>query len=126
MLGPELKLEHTDSRGEIYSISLPDGHEVMLLRSVAGSLRGGHSHSCPERVVLLSGEMRYWLRQHGQDTSHILYAGDAMYHDENVIHMGDFISDSWLIECKLAKKGEWTQQDYEPYRAMVRENASRA
>ena len=43
---PTIKLEHADSRGEIYSISLPGDKELMLLHSKAGALRGGHAHDC--------------------------------------------------------------------------------
>jgi len=118
---PTIKLEHADSRGEIYSIELPDGQELMLLHSKAGSLRGGHSHSCDEVVVLLSGLMRYHKR--GDDTV-IMHGGETSYNPADEVHMGEFLENSWVVEYKLGThKGDWTQEDYEPYRAKVRASA---
>ena len=123
MFVPELKLEHSDSRGEIYSIELPDGHELMLLHSTPGAWRGGHSHDCNEIVVLLSGEMDYWKRVSDRDVIHSLEDGEASYNTAGQIHMGHFKADSWVVEYKLAKKGERTQTDFEPYRRAVRDSS---
>lgn len=116
----QIKLEHADGRGEIYSILLPNGHELMLLHSNPGTLRGGHSHDCDEIVVLLSGKMDYHKRINGQDVVYELEGGASAYNPAGQVHMGKFLSDSWLIEYKYAKKGEWTQEDYEPMREQVR------
>jgi quercetin dioxygenase-like cupin family protein len=116
MAAPQLKLEHADSRGEIYSITLPDGHEVMLIHSTPGTFRGGHAHSCGEVVLLLSGLLNY----HKQSGISFLVPGDVARNAAGEVHMGRFPEDSWLVEFKLAKKGEWTQEDYEPFREKVR------
>ena len=118
MFEPTSKLEHADSRGEIYSIELPNGHELMLLHSTPGSFRGGHSHDCDEIVTVLSGRLRY----HKPDMLLEYSAGKSSFNKAGVIHMGEFQEDTWLIEYKLAKKGEWLQTDYEPYRKLVRES----
>jgi len=124
---PTIKLEHADSRGEIYSIELPDGHELMLIHSTPGSLRGGHSHSCGERVLILSGGIIYHLADGSPDypteTTWHHGTGEVISHEAGQIHLGEFPEDAWLIEYKLAKKGDWTQEDYEPYRAKVRASA---
>jgi len=112
---PMIKLEHADSRGEIYSIELPDGHELMLIHSTAGAFRGGHSHSCDEVVVMLSGKMRY----HKEHYTIIMTEGAASHNEAGLNHMGEFLEDSWLVEYKFAKKGQWTQQNYEPMREKV-------
>ena len=140
---PEIKLEHADARGEIYSIALPDNRELMLLHSKAGSLRGGHSHSCDEIVVLLTGKMRYYKRCFNKDNIFVmtpeglkdLYAegepsgnhqGRAMQiqslsiNEAGEVHMGEFLEDSWVLEYKFAEKGHWSQEDYEPWRERVR------
>ena len=125
---PSIKLEHADARGEIYSISLPDNRELMLLHSNAGVFRGGHSHDCNELVVLLSGKMRYhkvtstdpaWVT----DKMDLMDAGDVSRNLAGEIHMAAFLEDSWVVEFKFAGKDSWTQTDYEPYRARVRESA---
>ena len=123
---PRIELVHADNRGEIYSIALPDGQELMLLHSVAGSLRGGHSHSCDEVVLLLSGKMRYLkhIDSFPNDTvSEEMAGGDLSYNPAGQNHMGEALTDLWLIEYKFAKKGEWTQANYPPYREQVEESA---
>ena len=124
---PSIKLEHADKRGEIYSIALPDGHELMLLHSLPGAMRGGHSHDCDEIVTVLSGKMRYhkitkamwdsklWEREGQRD----LIDGDSSFNEAGQIHMGEFLEDTWVIEYKKAKKGEWRQENYAPYREKV-------
>ena len=119
VLTPELKLEHKDARGEIYSIDLPNGHELMLLRSVAGSLRGGHSHTCGEIVTVLSGKMRYHKIVHGKPMTQTLKRGDLSFNPAGQIHMGEFLEESWVTEYKFAKKGDWSQEVYEPFRSQV-------
>ncbi len=123
---PVLKLEHEDSRGEIYSIELPNGHELMLLHSTPGSFRGGHSHTCKEIILLLSGAMRYHKKDDelkSQEWSAILGPGEHSFNHANQIHMGEFLEDTWLVEYKLAPKGSWEQTDYEPFRKQVRDSA---
>jgi len=115
---PIITLEHSDSRGEIYSISLPDDRELMLIHSTPGAFRGGHSHDCDEVVTILSGKIRYHnlvaIREYGPGLSSLNKAG--------MIHMGEFLEDTWLIEMKMVPKGGWTQKDYEPFRKQVRES----
>lgn len=125
---PSISLVHEDNRGSIYSISLPDNKELMLLFSKAGVFRGGHSHDCDEAVMVLSGKVRYWKRvidisflpAKDADAHHTLHAGEVSFNPAGMIHMGEFLEDTWLIEQKFAEKDSWTQEDYEPYREKVR------
>ena len=120
---PSIKLEHADARGEIYSIDLPDGRELMLLHSLPGAMRGGHSHNCDELVVVLSGKMRYYKRSFdGQEEIQQLRGGNSSYNLAGEIHMGEFLTDTWLTEYKFAKKGEWKQVNYAPWREKVLAN----
>ena len=123
---PAIKLEHADARGEIYSIALPDDKELMLLHSLKGALRGGHSHTCSEVIVLLTGDVAYTKRS--EDGNKVWYeeihAGDASYVPAGEYHLGEFLNDSWLLEWKIGvKKGEWKNIDYTPYRERVKANA---
>ena len=122
MFTPVVKLEHADARGEIYSITLPDNRELMLIHSKAGVFRGGHSHDCDEIVVLLSGKMNY--HKSNLTSAQVIPAGGVSYNPAGQDHMGEFEEDSWVVEYKFAEKGAWTQTDYEPMRAKVRESAS--
>lgn len=119
---PELKLEHSDSRGEIFSITLPNNQEVMLLHSVKGSLRGGHAHDVDEDIILLNGRMVYYKKaEDGTEWANVLKAGETGFNPAGEVHMGEFTEDSWLLEFKInTKKGEWKNIDYEPYREKVR------
>ena len=123
---PSITKVHEDERGAIYSISLPDNRELMLLFSKAGVFRGGHSHDCNEVVMLLSGRMKYYKRGINGDGSPgveqvmTLMAGDVSRNNAGVVHMGEFLDDSWVIEQKFAEKDAWSQMDYEPYRRLVR------
>ena len=133
---PSIKLEHADSRGEIYSIALPDNRELMLIHSKAGAFRGGHSHDCNEVVMLLTGKMRYHKVDEAGDPSYDIMTPECVVdrhgyrikafslNPANEVHMGEFLEDSWVLEYKFAEKGQWTQQDYEPMREKVRESAN--
>lgn len=120
---PTITLEHADDRGELYSISLPDNRELMLLHSKKGSLRGGHSHSVPETVMVLTGRMDYHKKHKDVDFTVRLGAGEVSSNAAGQVHMGEFTEDTWLIELKHARKGEWEQHDFEPWRKRVRANA---
>ena len=121
---PSIKLEHADKRGEIYSIVLPDGHELMLLHSLPGAMRGGHSHDCDEIVVVLSGKMRYHKTMaDGKEWKSDLTDGESSFNPAGQIHMGTFLKDTWLVEYKLAKKGDYKQENYAPYREQVEASA---
>ena len=123
---PTIKQVSADSRGEIYSISLPDNRELMLLHSAAGSMRGGHSHNVPESVMVLTGSMRYRKKSpYGTriETTFFLQAGDSSPTAAGTDHVADFPKDTWLVEMKHARIGEWTQSNYAPWRAEVEANA---
>lgn len=126
MFTPQIKLEHADSRGEIYSISLPGDRELMLLHSNKGSLRGGHAHDVSEVVLLLTGHMRYLKRcDGGEEQAFDVRSGVCIFHEAIEYHLAEFLEDSWLLEWKIGtRKGAWRNIDYEPYRAKVRANAA--
>ena len=123
---PTITQVSADSRGEIYSISLPDNRELMLLHSVKGSMRGGHSHNVPEAVMVLTGKMRYRKKHpHGKraETEFTMKAGECSPTAAHTDHMAEFLEDTWLVEMKDARIGEWTQALYQPWRAEVEANA---
>lgn len=123
---PVIKLEHADSRGEIYSITLPGDKELMLLHSKAGTLRGGHAHDVNELVMVLTGKMKYYKKTHDEGTEMQFEVGEgrAVYHSKGEYHLAEFIEDSWVLEWKIATdKNSWVNIDYEPYRELVRANA---
>ena len=120
---PKLSLVHEDSRGEMYAIKLPDGRELMLIHSVPGALRGGHSHASSEAVMVLEGEMLH--RKRVGDTETMTAVGDCgvYWNLPGEIHLGEFDRDCWLVEWR--KGTDRTNTDYEPWREKVRANAAR-
>ena len=126
MTTPELKLEHSDNRGQIYSIALHGNKELMLLHSVAGSVRGGHAHDCDEVITVLTGEVHYDKRdQDGAEWTEDMTAGDSRFVPKGLYHLAEFTEDSWLLEWKLAKdKTSWRNIDYKPWREKVAANSA--
>src|SRR3990167_2276452 len=95
---PVIRLEHSDARGEIFSISLPGNRELMLLHSLKGSLRGGHAHDCDEVITLLTGRVFY--RKHDGDAtawSEHMIAGDSHFIPKGTFHLAEFLEDSWVL-----------------------------
>ena len=125
MTGKKVVFEniHSDSRGDIYRVLLPGNQELMLFFCKAGFLRGGHSHNCDEMVILLSGKMRYHKWQDGAEELTDLQEGQVSYTPAGVAHLGEFLTDCWLIDWKLGgvPAGGFTTQDFEPFRKLVRE-----
>ena len=118
-----LEQVHQDSRGDIYRVLLPGNRELMLFFCRAGYLRGGHSHDCNEMVVLLSGKMRYHKWVNGAEELTDLEEGQVSYNPAGVPHMGEFLTDCWLIDWKLGgvPAGGFLTNDFEPFRKQVRE-----
>ena len=122
---PVLKLEHSDARGEIYSITLPGDKELMLLHSHKGTLRGGHSHTVDETVVILTGRMRYYKKNGTDESKTIQKGGDASFNPAGMPHMGEFLEDTWLIEWKIdTDKNSWENIDDKAWRARVNTDAT--
>ena len=119
---PKLSLVHEDSRGEMYAIKLPDGRELMLIHSVPGSLRGGHSHVESEVVVVLEGSMVHHRHLGEGDTKVRIREGDVYHNPPGVIHMGEFDLECWLVEWREGT--DRTNTDYKPWREKVRANAA--
>lgn len=124
---PAIKLEHSDARGEIYSITLPSDKELMLLHSKQGSLRGGHAHDVSEIVVLLTGAMRYTKKigETGNEWWEIVQGGETSYNNIGVYHLAEFLEDSWVLEWKIGTdKYGWKNIDDRTWRERVKANAA--
>ena len=127
MFTPELKLEHADARGEIYSLTLPGDRELLLLHSLPGSFRGGHAHTVDEIVVMLTGVMRYHKRTETgkEDHGEVLKGGQGSFNEKGLVHLGEFVEDTWLLEWKLnTRKGEWKNLDYPEWRERVKAHSA--
>ena len=125
---PCLEHVHSDARGDIYRLLIPPNLEVMLFRCAAGHLRGGHSHTAPEIVSLLSGRMNYHRVVDGVPEVQEIKPGDVRVNRVGDPHMGEFLEDSWVIEWKFGPHGgigDWHTTDHPPMRAQVAERRGR-
>lgn len=120
---PYLEHVHSDERGDIYRVVVPPDIELMLFRCRAGYKRGGHSHTAPEIVTVLSGRMLYHKVIDGEEQVHERRPGDVMRNLPEEPHMGEFLEDTWVLEWKYGADGgigKWKTIDYEPLRAQTR------
>ena len=117
---PSITCVSEDERGAIYSISLPGDKELMLLFSKAGTLRGGHSHTVPESVMVLTGKLKYHKLVKGEEKVVVLSDGQSSFNERGQVHMGEFLEDSIIVEWKRGTtKGGWKSDNYAPWRARV-------
>ena len=125
MFTPTIELVSADKRGEIYAINLSGDRELLLLHSLAGTLRGGHSHDVPESVMVLMGRMDYQKRySDGEETTELLVAGELSRNEAGQIHMAYFPEDTYILEWKICKdKHSWKNTNYAPWRDKVDANA---
>ncbi len=120
---PVLKFEQADARGEVYSITLPDGRELMLIHSLPGAVRGGHSHVVPEVVLMLTGSMEHRKNYRTSETEETMLAGATYFNHPGEVHMGEFFEDCWLVEWRLGT--DRTNVNYAPWRELVNASAAR-
>ena len=124
MFTPTIELVHSDSRGEMYAINLPGDKELILIRSDKGSLRGGHSHDVDETVVILTGKMKYHKQDKKGSYAVAVKDGDASFNPAGLVHMGEFLEDTWLIEWKIdTDKNSWHNTNDLAWRERVTSNA---
>lgn len=125
MEDPKLEKIHEDDRGTIYRVLIPPDFELMLFRCKAGYKRGGHSHTAPEVVAVLSGKMRYHkAKPGGHISAEEKRPGDVIRNLPNEPHMGEFLEDTWVAEWKYGPDGgigRWVTNDYEPLRVQARQ-----
>jgi len=110
-----------DARGASWSIMLPDGQEIVLIRTNAGYWRGGHGHNVPEVSVLLSGTAHYLKRAtDGQITSFRQTTGGVLHNAPGEDHAALAIEDYWLVDMRPGSKAsEIKTTNYPPFRQHV-------
>ena len=80
-----------------------------------------------EVVLMLTGAMRYHKVGLDGKESHdeLVKAGQGSFNKSGVVHLGEFLEDSWLLEWKLGtSKGKWRNIDHSAWRERVVANSA--
>ena len=106
---PKLTKIAEDKRGASWSILLPDGQEIILIRTNAGYWRGGHSHNVREVSVLLSGSALYLTVNSEQIGSRVIepfiqQAGEVLCNPPGKVHAALALDDYWLVDMRPGSK----------------------
>lgn len=112
-----------NKRGASWSIMLPNGQELILIRTNKGFWRGGHSHNVIEASVLLSGRIRYWkLDPPGVESQFDVETGSVLHNAPGAVHLALALEDYWLIDLRPGSKAsDIKSTNYPPYRKFVDE-----
>ncbi len=110
-----------DKRGASWSIKLPDGQEIILIRTNAGYWRGGHSHNVDEVSVLLSGRALYLKKDpSGNETPFIQDKGGVLQNAGGEAHAALALDDYWLVDMRPGSYAEDVKnKNYPPWRKLV-------
>ena len=119
---PVLSKIAEDERGASWSILLPDGQELILIRTNAGYWRGGHSHNVEEVSVLLSGKALY-LKKFGESEEKFFIeeAGEQLINHPGDAHAALALEDYWLIDIRPGSKAaDIVHTEYPPWREFIK------
>jgi hypothetical protein len=121
---PKLTKIAEDHRGASWSITLPGGQELVLIRTKAGFWRGGHSHNVHETSVLLSGRALYLKkfasRTGGQEFAVIHETGHSLHNEPGEVHAALALEDYWLIDLRPGTTADQVKStNWGPWRRLV-------
>lgn len=94
---PKIELKHTDERGSISRLKLPEGPEVNLLFTRKGAARSGDMHNCKQFDLVLSGSWEIWLKEE-TDKKIVRKKGEMLEIPAEIPHLFVCKEDSWMIE----------------------------
>lgn len=90
--------EFEDDRGKLTQLVREGFSQVNVVRSKAGTVRGGHCHRLnKEAFYILEGRVEVALRRDGEEQTHTFCAGDMFVIDEGVYHDFRFTVDTLLV-----------------------------
>lgn len=90
--------EFSDARGELKQLVHEGYNQINVVRSKAGTVRGGHCHKLNrEAFYIIEGSLELVLRKDGLEEKYKFKAGDFFAIDPLVFHDFHFISDTVLV-----------------------------
>ncbi len=97
-----IKLAHSDERRDILEMFNGDFDckQVKILKVKKGQILGNHYHKYREIRYLLKGKIRYYLKDIKEDfvEMFIMDEGEIMITNPNIVHTGEFLKNSIIIE----------------------------
>lgn len=90
--------EFSDERGKLVQL-VHDGYkQINVVRSKAGTFRGGHCHRLNrEAFYIIEGNLELTLRKDGFEEKYTFFAGDMFVIDEYVYHDFRYLKDTVLV-----------------------------
>lgn len=96
MLKPDF--EFSDDRGKLTQLVREGYKQVNVVRSKAGTFRGGHCHKLNrEAFYIIEGSLEITVRKDGAEEKHIFSAGDMFEIETMVYHDFRYLSDTVLV-----------------------------
>ena len=90
--------EFSDGRGELKQLVHEGYKQINVVRSKAGTFRGGHCHRFSrEAFYIIKGSLELTLRKDGSEEKYQFKEGDFFAIDELVFHDFHYISDTILV-----------------------------
>eukprot|EP00270_Netrium_digitus_P018090 TRINITY_DN6818_c0_g2_i1.p1 TRINITY_DN6818_c0_g2~~TRINITY_DN6818_c0_g2_i1.p1 ORF type:complete len:145 (-),score=25.33 TRINITY_DN6818_c0_g2_i1:31-444(-) len=117
---------YSDSRGDIFRISIGGDKFVNLMRTAGGVLRSGDVHNCTQFDVILSGRTRLRLMnmERGGET---VCEYDGAYNyiaiPARVPHLFEFMEENYMIKWWDCDFHAW---HYKPYREKIQISTARS
>ena len=115
----EIKKVSEDARGNLYILN-NDGIQFAHLATIkAGASRGGHFHKEPEKIIILDGEVDYFLTdvKSKKEVRGSISEGEAINVKAGIAHL--LVAKTDTLLTGIIGKVEPT--NYEPYRKVVEE-----
>jgi len=96
------QIAHEDERRSIMPIFNGEftARQIKILRAKKGSILGNHYHLYSEIRYLMKGEVYYWLlnKRTSEKIEFIMHEGEIMMTGPEIVHTGEFMKDSIMIE----------------------------
>jgi len=112
-----------DTRGKSYLLDVGGTQFAHIATFNAGASRGGHFHKEPEKIVVLDGELDYFLTDMKckKEFRGSISEGETLNIEGGVAHLITAKTDAWVIGII----GEVESTNYDPYRKVVEEFLSK-
>jgi quercetin dioxygenase-like cupin family protein len=115
----EIRKLGEDTRGKSYILEIEGTQFAHLATFKAGASRGGHFHKEPEKMVILDGELDYFLTdmKSKKEIRGSISEGETLNIEGGVAHLLTAKTDALVVGII----GEVESTNYQPYRKVVEE-----